>query len=361
MRKLALESRWAALGAKFGELGGAQCVESLGDADAEVAAIRNTAALCDFSFAKKYSYDESEGLDALDAVLAANILKLRYGRIIDTFLAEENGKIAAEVFAGDIDDKLILTAEALGDGLCAPLENAGAGFEDLSLSHVFLSVDGPLAWKAAKGIFGSDIFNLPYLSIEKYGFEGEKVYLMRNGKTGEFGYQFMAPNSVAEKLLDALLKEIEAVGGRPCGMKAHAIARMEGNFFNIYEEGAKVGNPLELGLQWMIDVDKESFAGSEAIFANRSAGVSKKVVALESGLPIACGDNIYNGKEKVGEICAAMRSPTLGKTLALALFDKNFAYAGFGFSTAPGGGDDVKTISRPPILAQSLVKGMEQE
>ena len=77
MRKLALESRWAALGAKFGELGGAQCVESPGDADAEVAAIRNTAALCDFSFAKKYSYDESEGLDALDAVLAANILKLR--------------------------------------------------------------------------------------------------------------------------------------------------------------------------------------------------------------------------------------------------------------------------------------------
>ena len=150
MRKLALSEKWAKSGAKFGEIAGAECVENFGDIAAELAAIRHTAALCDLSFSKIFSYGENEGIDFLDTVLAANILKLRYGGIIDTFLADENGGVLAETFVGNIDDRVLVVAETEAESL--PL--AVSPECDITENCVLLSVDGPLAWKVARGVFG---------------------------------------------------------------------------------------------------------------------------------------------------------------------------------------------------------------
>ena len=88
MRELILKDKWVSAGANFGTLGGAQCVADFGDVRRELNALRTTAALCDFSFSKIFEYAESDGIDFLDTKLAANSLKLRYGRLIDTFLAD---------------------------------------------------------------------------------------------------------------------------------------------------------------------------------------------------------------------------------------------------------------------------------
>ena len=356
MRELKLKNFWKS--ATFGEICGGECVKNFGNPESELSALRNSVAVCDMSFVKKFVFDEAEGLDFLDSILAANILKLRYGRMVDTFLANGDGNVCAEIFAASIDDKIIVTAETLSPDVADILKN-GANCKDISDDCVFISADGPSAWKVAKAIFGADIFNLPYLSVEKYLFEGSDVYLMRNGKTGEFGYQFLAPNSIAEKLAAAIMDAAKAEGGAPCGFDAHQFARLEGNFFNIYAEGESVGNPLELGLQWMIDFSKESFAGSEKIFAQRERGVKNKLVALNSNAPLQPGTKVFDGSIPAGTICV---SKTCGKKhLELGLFDAKYALSGFEFSSIPNGACDVKTVSRPFILAQSLIKGMEQQ
>ena len=347
MRKLALSEKWACAGAKFGEIAGAECVENFGDAAAELRAIRQTAALCDLSFSKIFSYGENEGIDFLDTVLAANILKLRYGGIIDTFLADENGGVLAETFVGNIDDRVLVVAETEAESL--PL--AVSPECDITENCVLLSVDGPLAWKVARGVFGSDVLNLSFLSLEKYDFEGAGVILMRSGQTGEFGYRFVVPNAVAEPFCAKLEEQLAAVGGRLCGFDAHRIARMQGNFFDIYEEGAVVRNPLVLGLQYMVDFEKESFAGSEAIFANRAAGVSERLVGVKFSAENV--SDIYDGSRKVGRVVA--RRGDIG----LAVFDAEYACAGFAYSAAPDAHETVFTTSRPFVLADSLSRGME--
>ena len=360
MRELILKNRWQSKGAQFGSLGGVQCVKNFGDVKKELFAIRNSAALCDFSFVKKFEFDEGDGIDFLDSILAANILKLRYGKIVDTFLADESGKIAAETFVANIDDKIILAAEQAGDASLSPISEKSQNVRDITDSHVLLSVDGPLAWKVAREIFGADILNLPFLSIEKYDFEGESVYLLRNGKTGEFGYQFLAPSSAAESLSAKIEASLETLGGCVCGFDAHKIARMEGNFFNIYGEGLKVECPLELGLQWMVDFDKESFVGSKSIFQKRENGLARRLVGLQSAGEIKEDCDIFDGDLPIGKVVSAARSHTLEKYLALAVFDQNYALSGFDFSTAPNAETTVSTISRPPIVAESLKKGMEE-
>lgn len=359
MRQMILHEKWAAMGAKFAEIAGAECVESFGDAAKESLALRESAVLCDISFARKFSFPEDAGLDFLDSVLAADILKLRYGKIADTFLADGGGRVATETLVADVDDRLVVVAEEARAGACDLLAAGCDGAEDIAEKFVLLSVDGPEAWKVARDIFGGDILNLPFMSAEKYDFEGSGVYLLRAGRTGEYGYQFLAPNAAAERLADALLASLAKVGGTVCGFDAHKTARLEGNFFDVYEEGARVGCPIELGLQWMADFEKESFIGSEAIFAKRESGAAKKLVGLKSAESLSAGDAIFDGQTRAGEVVFASHSPTLNAFLAAALFCEEYAAAGFAFSKAPGGEADVFTLSRPAVVAKSLSRPME--
>ncbi len=357
MRELILKDIWTAAGADFGALGGAQCVANFGDVRRELNALRTTAALCDFSFSKIFEYGESDGIDFLDTRLAANILKLRYGRIIDTFLADESGRIAAEAFVANAADKVVAVCEPLSDGAVSVLAEPPEA--DKTADRVLLSVDGPLAWRVVRDVFGSDILNLSVLSVEKYDFDGADVFLMRNGRTGEFGYQFLAPASAAESLYGKISASLESVGGTLCGFDAHAIARLEGNFFNVYAEGAKIGCPLELGLQWMVDFDKESFDGFGAIFAKRNAGVERTVVGLKTSGAIPERAEIFDGSEKVGEVAVSAESPTLSANIGLGLFSKEYAASGFDFSLSPDSPATVSTVSRPFVFAASLERGMD--
>ncbi len=333
-------------GTSFITLGGSEAVGNFGNPAKEKMILRESAAVSDFSFVKKFRYDEDSGADFLDSVLPANMLKLRYGMALETFLADSSGRVVADVEAINVDGGIYL--------LCESLEESGllSGGEDMANSLSALSVDGPLAWKVAKEVFGSDIMNLSYFSAETYKYKGEDCVLVRDGRTGEFGYKFLLPVSVSGDLKSELAEIAEACGGGMCGFEAHACARMESGFFNVYAEGAMVRNPLELGLQWMMDFSKDSFSGSDFILKNRKEGYKRKLLCLKRENRFSVGEKIFDGTEPVGEVVAEARSELLNSGIALALTDLKYACSGFDFSGA-------KSVSRPLVVTKSMTRGME--
>ena len=356
-----LRDKLKACGANFCDscFGGA--VRDFGDVAKELSYIRNSAAVCDFSFLPKYSLNEECGAEFLDSVLPANMLKLRYGKMADTFLASPGGEVLAEVLAVNIDGRIFLLAEsARADADFSGIFNGeGTDFKDITKDYCVLSFDGPSSWRLAESVFGTDALNLSYMSVEMYEFGGEPVCLMRGGKTGEFGYQAMIESRKAGELFDCLKEGAENLGGGLAGMKAHSLARLQGNFFNVAAEGKAVKNPLELGLQWMVDFSKDSFIGADKILGDRSRGVARALAAVDSETPLSVGAKLYFGGRAVGEIVVA--EEISGRGLALGLFERDFAYAGFDYSLSPNGGDDVRTVSRPTVLSRSLTEGMGAE
>lgn len=339
-------------GANFTNSFGSEIVRDFGDVKKESAALRNTAALGVLSNVKIFSYSENEGLDFLDTILAGNILKLRYSKVFDTFLADANGNVCAEILAADIDDKILLLAESIDSLALDALKNDEANFADLTETFSVFSVDGPDASKIAESVFGDDIYNLPYMGVEKYTFDDADCFLFRCGASGELGYKFVIKNERALKLLETLKALVESASGTLCGDVSQSAARMESGFFNIFKEGANVKNPLYLGLQWMMDVDKNSFVGSEIILKNRQGGVDKKLLCLKSQDALNVGDAILNSGKKVGEVVAATYSYSLNANIVLGLIDKDFAYAGLDF-------DNVTSISRPTFVTESLKRTLE--
>jgi aminomethyltransferase len=228
---------------------------------------------------------------------------------------------------------------------------------------VLIGVDGFKAWAVAKELFGADVLGLPYLSIEVYQFEGNDVQLFRAGKTSEFGYLIMAPAEIGPALLKRLQDCVAQQGGGPVGVDTHDKLRLEGRFFNIYAEGAVVRDPLVLGLQWMIDFDKDTFAGYDAIMQRRSEGLKRKIigVSMDSGVEgLRGGAGVYDKEDKVAEVVAACHSYVLDTDVGLAVFPFDLAYAGLQFNLDAADGPMVKTISMPPIMPKSLTVKLDE-
>ena len=362
MRKLALHNALEKAGASFAERYGVEVAAGVSGLKAEYHHIRDAVGLTDFSYAYRYRVPEQTGLDFLDNLVAGNVARVRFGRVLHTFIADEDGQLVADCYIANNDDEFIVLCESLADGkgmetIFGSEEARQAGVEALTNTTVLLGIDGYKAWAVAKELFGVDILGLPYMSIETYQFESKPVRILRCGKTSEFGYLLLVPAETAGALFDKLVDSVKKQGGGVCGTAVHDEVRLEGRFFNIFAEGAVVKDPLALGLQWMIDFDKPKFRGSAAISSRRQDGLSRKIIGVsaEPGCEtLVRGARIFNGAEGVADVVASCHSHVLGRRLGLALFPVSVAYSGLKFNLGSADGPVVTTISMPPIMPKSL-------
>jgi len=368
MRILPLHDMLEAKGASFEERYGAQIVSTVSDLKKEYSLIRDGVGITDFSFMQKFRISGDSGVDVLDRLFAGNVAKIRFCRVLHTFLADERGQLVADAYVANNDEEFIVLCESVvddttlkkifnGHSVLQSDETGTAKLEDITNSHVVFGIDGYNAWKVVKDLFGADVLGLPYLSVETYSFEGGPVLLFRAGKTSEFGYLVMAPKENGRKLMEALIAEAEKHGGGLCGTNIHHAMRLEGRFFNIFAEGSRVRDPLPLGLQWMIDFDKESFLGRDSILQRREKGLENKIIGIKVNAAdgdLLVGDPIFDNGNKIATVEAACFSHVLNAYVGLALFPVDIAYAGLQFNLRNADGPNVETISMPPIIPKSL-------
>jgi aminomethyltransferase len=138
--------------------------------------------------------------------------------------------------------------------------------------------------------------------------------------------------------LDALAvwDELMAVGRtrglRAIGSQALNLARIEAGFllpnvdFVNAEHTIRLGrerSPLELGLGWLVDLDKPHFTGRRALLAEQRRGLARLLVGLDvAGNKPAHNALLYadaRGTREVGSVTSAAWSPTCKRNIALAI------------------------------------------
>jgi aminomethyltransferase len=352
-------------GAVFGERAGVEVPLRFAEPALEYRAVREAAGVCDFSFVTRHRVPE-EGLDVLERYAAGSVANIRFGRVLHTMALDDEGMLESDLYVANDDENLLLFGESLvpDDRTAVVLEELGgpdAGVVDIAAETAVFGVDGFKAWAVVKELFGPDVLGLPYLSIENYELDGVELKLVRGGKTSEFGYLLLVPAAAAADIWQRIERAGEPHGLVPIGVEAHSMLRLDGRFFNIHEEGARVRDPLSLGLQWMIDLEGEEFRGRRSVLDRREAGLAQKIVGVipddEAGA-LAAGDKIVHQGRTVAEVVSASDSPTLGRRIGLALFELEYGYAGLSFEGEDGHG--IRTISLPPFTAKSLTIKLDE-
>lgn len=365
MRRSPLHDRLERAGAAFTDRDDARVCASLAPRETEYRAVRERAGLADFSHLLKYRGRVDDALYPLDETLTGNVANLRFGRVLHTLLTGDDGRILADVYVACDDEDLFVLAEP-----CAPtgevdalLRRPDGGLVDVTGDLAVLSLDGPAAWGAPRDLFGRDVLGMPYLSVEPHELDGP-LRVIRAGKTAEFGYLVLVDAARAAATWDRLLEAGARHGLAPVGLDVHDDLRLDGRFFNVHREGRAVGDPLELGLQWMIDFAKDGFAGRDAIRARREAGVAFKTVGIALGEDLDgmdAGDPVLLDGDVVGHVVTAGWSFTLGRRIGLARLARDVAYAGLDLAVRHAGRDqDAVSLSMPPFVPKSLTVRLDE-
>nr|MBP6683398.1 aminomethyltransferase family protein [Halioglobus sp.] len=161
-----------------------------------------------------------------------------------------------------------------------------------------------------------------------FPFEGDTLTVSRTGFTGDLGYELWIAADKAEVLWDRLFAAGRPYLIKPFGSDALDLARIEAGFlqagvdFVPAESAVRAGrsrSPFELGLGWLVDMDKPVFNGRRALLREQAEGSRYRFAMLDvDGNKPARHSFILRGGKKVGTVTSAAWCPSAKSNVAFA-------------------------------------------
>jgi aminomethyltransferase len=311
---------------------------------AEYWACREKAAIMDLTPLRKYEVTGPDAEALMQLCVTRNMKKLSVGQVVYTAMCYAHGGMIDDgtVFrlgennfrwiGGNDDSGRWLRQQAEDNQLNAWVKN--------STPHLAnVAVQGPLSRDILKQIFWTaptqpTIEELGWFrfAVARIGdYRGISCVVSRTGYSGELGYEVFCHPKDAEAVFDAIWAAGEPHGLTPLGLEALNLLRVEAGLIFAGYEFSDQTNPFEAGIGFTVPLktQEDDFIGRAAI-EERKAHPQRKLVGLdiESGTVPSSGDCIRVGKAQVGEITSSVKSPILGKVIALASLDTIYAETG---------------------------------
>ena len=152
-------------------------------------------------------------------------------------------------------------------------------------------------------------------------FNGAACVISRTGYSGELGYEIFCHPKDAQSFFDAIWAGGEPLGLAPLGLAALDMLRIEAGLIFAGYEFCDQTDPFEAGIGFTVPLKtkEDDFIGREAL-EKRKAHPQRALVGLNlaGGVVPSTGDGVYIGRAQIGQVTSAMRSPALGKIIALA-------------------------------------------
>lgn len=324
----------------------------------EYHAIRGAAGLIDISPLFKYRISGKDAFRLVNRVVTRDAAECRPGRIMYTPWCNDAGHT--------VDDGTVWN---LGNGEwdmtsaesnLAWLEENAYGMDvqvvDGSERIAALALQGPLSRDILATAADGAVQKLRYYRFVRTTLDGIPVTISRTGYTGDLGYEIWTPRDHALGLWDALVAHGKGYGITPAGLIALDMARIEAGLIladvdYVPARRAMIDSqrysPFELGLDWAVDLRKESFTGRAALLREQRRGVSRRIIGMEVDwavverfyqelglppepphVPWRSKVPVYAGLRQIGFGTSGVWSPLLKKYLVLATLDAAYAVPG---------------------------------
>lgn len=298
----------------------------------EYFAVRSGSAVMDLTPMEKYRITGKDSLAYLDRLLTRDLSKLRPGRVTYVVWCNDEGKL--------IDDGTLFQLGENDYRLCSQhhqldwLLISAAGFDvqiELETHAVAaLAVQGPTSYSVLteSGIAGLD--DVRPFDIANLQCGNVPVTVSRTGYTGDLGYELWMRPEDALEVWDAIFSIQGRYDIHAMGLSALEMVRIEAGFvmpgfdFNTAESTVRNGydrSPFEVGLGWVVSLDKGHFTGRKALLEEKAHPAKRRLTKLvvDGNKPV--GESfVYDGRDgnQVGEIKCTTWSPILKANLALA-------------------------------------------
>ena len=310
----------------------------------EYRACREKAVVMDLSPLRKFEVTGPDAEALMQYALTRDVKKLADGQVVYSAMCHPHG--------GMIDDGTLfrLGRDRFrwigGDDYCGIWLREQA--EKLGLKVMVrgstdqlhnLAVQGPnsreimrrMIWTAPHQATVDELGWFRFAVARVGGATGVPVVLSRTGYTGELGYEIFCHPKDGTAVWDAVWSHGADLGLKPMGLLALDMVRIEAGLISAGTEFSDQTDPFEAGIGFAVALKTKTddFIGRDALI-RRKEHASHKFVGLDidASVDVGHGDSIHIGRAQIGVVTSGMRSPLLGKTIALARVDVSHAEIG---------------------------------
>ncbi len=300
---------------------------------AEYWAVRERAAVMDLSPLRKYEVTGPDAEALLQLCVTRDVKRLAVGQVVYTAMCYEHGGMIDDgtiYRLGENNFRWIGGSDASGLWLREQAEKRGLNaWVRASTDQLHnIAVQGRHSRAILSKVFWTPptrptIEELGWfrLTIARIGdYSGTAVVISRTGYSGELGYEIFCHPKDAPEVFEAVWEAGQEHGLAPLGLAALDMMRIEAGLIFAGSEFDDTTDPFEAGIGFTVPLKSKTddFIGRAAL-EERKAHPQRKLVGLdiEGGVVPSPGDCIRLGRAQVGEITSAMKSPILGKVIAL--------------------------------------------
>ncbi|MDX2019315.1 MAG: glycine cleavage system aminomethyltransferase GcvT [Deltaproteobacteria bacterium] len=331
-RKTPLYDVHKRLGGKIIDFGGwALPVNYAGGILAEHAATRNAIGVFDVSHMGEFHFRGARAVEALQALVTNDVARLADGQALYTVACNPAGGIVDDLIVYRIAPNHFLTvvnAANIDKDLAWFKENTGGvcSIDNESDGTALIAYQGPKAIETLETLGAADLSRLPSFGLRcDVEIAGHATWVARTGYTGEDGVEIFCAPSDAPSLFEALVQAAAAQGGGAAGLGARDTLRLEAKLPLYGNDLSDATSPLEAGLGWVVKFDKGPFIGSQALAAQKAAGLQRRLVGFvmkdrgiaRHGYPVLASEN-GQPAGVVGEVTSGGVGPTVGKNVGMA-------------------------------------------
>jgi sarcosine oxidase subunit alpha len=195
-----------------------------------------------------------------------------------------------------------------------------------------IAVQGPNARKViAPLIEGIDLdpAAMPHMSIRTGHICGVPTRLFRVSFTGELGFEVNVAADYAPAVWEAIFAAGASYGITPYGTETMHVLRAEKGYIIVGQETDGTATPDDVGLGWAVGKAKRDFVGKRSLARAAMARPDRKqlvglltedpAIVLEEGAQIVADPGQKVPMTMLGHVTSSYRSPTLDRSIALAM------------------------------------------
>ncbi|MEZ0236034.1 MAG: glycine cleavage T C-terminal barrel domain-containing protein [Actinomycetota bacterium] len=329
--------------------------------EAEFDALLNAVTLWDVSVERCLEISGPDGFAFAQLLTPRDLSKCAVGQAKYVLICDSDGGIINDPVLTRMDENTFWFALASSDALlfARGLKNA---YPDLDVTIeeadvAPLQVQGPRSKDLMVALLGDDILDLKYYFWTHAEIAGVPVVVTRTGWTSEVGYEVYTTDTArGNDVYEAIMEAGRGFGIVPTGPSD--IRRIEGAIFNWGADMTYENNPIEMGLDRLVDWDSlgdDACISLAALRRIRDAGVERRIVGVEiDGEPFPALNNVKwsvsSGDALVGTVTSAIHSPRLGANIGFAWVPTGLSALGTQLAVSSEWGERGATVVEMPFV-----------
>ncbi|MGB8479614.1 MAG: aminomethyltransferase family protein [Acidobacteriaceae bacterium] len=368
-----LESRLTELHKKLGatlvQVDGISVPEKYISVEEEYAVARRNAAFFDISHFGRLRITGKDALDLLNRIATNDLNGMRPGMGKQTFLATEKGRVVdfCTVYAQQ-ESLLLFTSPVNSQNVKKWIEkfiiSDDVKVEDVTELFPMFFVAGPSASDFLKQIAHSshrtllDLSKMPVNNFIRTFLGSYEVFLSKTEMALDAGYIILVSQDDMEPVWNLLVDYSKAHGAVPAGLETFEVLRVERGTPLYPNELNENVNPLELNDVEAISFTKVCYIGQGVVARLQTYDkVRRRLVGLMASSKIPPGSKVFDAarssggvEAEIGFITSSVKSPGLGKEIALAYISMQQVIPGAKYSVKVGGKITEAELSTLPFL-----------